>query len=349
MAEDTKDRILELENQISRSPRSDAYFPLAQLYIKEGEIKKACDICVYGLKHHPNSYVGYLILGNILLEQKRYDNAEKAYATAFKIDPSQSEPLFLLCDVYIDTGKIDKLNAVLHQLEIVAPYDMRLKNIRKTIKEMKPNARKTPLKRTPSSTPRPKPKSQKSQEVDINRQAEMVDETFIKNPQKLSQKEKVVQKPKPQMQSPTPKPNKKSKPEPSQEPIAKKETPQPYKQEIIEPKGIDFDELVDRIFTIDGIDGLVFLNKEGQINRSMDCDIETAKALASILRAYKKAFDISFNVLNFGDWNLSTVFMEFGFIFLINTGDYKLAFNCDENVPYGPTRSKINSILKSLT
>lgn len=335
MAEQTQDiqqeireKILDFENQIARDPQSDAYFPLSELYMQLNESKKACEICVYGLKYHPSYYPGYLILGATLMQLGKFDRAEKAYATAFKMNPSESEALFHLCKVYEKMENFKKLQEVMHQLEIIAPYDNRLQEIRHTVNELRQIRRDKITKENIQNRP-----------VEQN------------SPQNQSQNTPAQKIPPTQLESTPPKNETNEMQELKTAPpkIANQKinhTPKKITREISTPKGFNFDNFIEELFKIDGINGIVFMNQMGQVSRSMDFDVDVAKSLAKILRSYSKAFKISFGILRYGDWQECTIDLDEGFIFLLNIGTYKLAFHCSHTLKLGNFRARLHSTIK---
>ncbi len=298
---DLSTEIKRLEAELAQAPDSVVYFPLARLYFSSNEGKKAFDICYQGLKKHPQFYDGYILLGEILTSINQTERAEKAFATAFKLDPSRSDPLFLLCDLYIHTGNLAKLTAVMHQLEIVAPYDMRLQRIRETVGSMKKDQRKKAVDTPP---PLPKTDAFRGNKVDVDKVIE--DKPDVQN--RIKDKTQVLKK-----------------------------------KEV--PKNFDFDSFREKLFEIEGVTGMVFINPDGQVLRSMESDLNAAKSMAKIMKSYAKAFNLSFDVLNFGDWIEVTIILEEGFVFILNLEKYKIGFQCSEEISLGSLRARLRNIL----
>ena len=312
-AVERKREIEKLRAAIKRNPASDAYFPLAQHYFSLEDYRKAFETCFYGLKKHPNFYDGYILLGEILVAVKQYERAEKTFATAFKLDPSRSDPLFLLCEVYISSDNLPKLTAVMHQLEIVAPYDMRLQRIREIVAELKKENRTT--KNKTGRAPLPMTDAVENNQADV--------EKIITKTRISPMKDESLLNVKP----------------------AKHVDESVGRQAIEAPPDFDFSAFMSQVFELKGIKGMVFVNPQGQIQRSTDFDIDIAKSLAKLLKLYTKAFNKSLNVLNFGQWIEVTVLLDDGFVFILNLGTYKIAFQCSDDVSLGSLRAKLRNIL----
>lgn len=129
-------QIKQLEQLLKNNPASAQYRTLAELYHIIGEGEKAYKTCVAGLSHHPKDRDGFILLGRIAFKIERYETAEKAFVSAYRVDPSKLDALFMLCQIYIKSEQTEKLRTLLQKLKNTAPQDVRLKKIQTYIDKL---------------------------------------------------------------------------------------------------------------------------------------------------------------------------------------------------------------------
>jgi len=318
-----KRKIHELESKVMENPKSDAIFDLATLYKDNDNITKALEYCVFGLRKIPDSHKGFVLLGDIFLTMKNHPKAERAYANAFKLKPSDPEPLFRMSDIYIESEDIKKLNTIYQKLESTVPLDKRMPILEDAVHQLRKKTADNPLTVHKNINPAP---NRKENVTDSNHYPEKIKTPEQQRTVNISQHLIVDE----HIPSPT----------------KEKATVEESRLNLIARPVISFESLVKKIFEIEGIIGMVYMNNRGEISRSMDCDIEIAKVLAIILKSYAKAFDVGFRVLKFGKWQESIIILEDGFVFLLDVNDYKLVFNCSNEITLGNLRARIKSILQ---
>ena len=76
-----------LEARLSSNDKSPVFARLASYYLQEGQLQRAMDICLSGLKHHPNYASAHLVLGKCYEAMGRNIEAMLEYQRALKAVP----------------------------------------------------------------------------------------------------------------------------------------------------------------------------------------------------------------------------------------------------------------------
>ncbi len=76
-----------LEARLASNPRSASFARLASYYLKEGQVQKAVDICLEGLKHYPTYATAHLVLGKCYETMGRNIEAMLEYRRTLKAMP----------------------------------------------------------------------------------------------------------------------------------------------------------------------------------------------------------------------------------------------------------------------
>ncbi len=69
------DRISKCEKLLGADPKSQIFAALAEAYRKKGNIQKAQEICLQGLKIHPDYSSARIVLAKIFVARENYDSA----------------------------------------------------------------------------------------------------------------------------------------------------------------------------------------------------------------------------------------------------------------------------------
>ncbi len=85
-----------LEARLATRAKSPLFARLASYYLKEGQIQKAVDVCMEGLKHYPNYATAHLVLGKCYEAMGRNIEAILEYGRAAKTMPDNPTVLGLL-------------------------------------------------------------------------------------------------------------------------------------------------------------------------------------------------------------------------------------------------------------
>lgn len=132
-----------LESRLKENPHSLLFARLADLYIENGRIDEAINLCTEGIKDHPSYSTGYFILAKAFIQKKEYEKAETALKNALSYDQQYLSAHKLLGDILLKAGwenlALDHYNAILE----IDPFEDNVKEIVKKITPSVPE--KTPL------------------------------------------------------------------------------------------------------------------------------------------------------------------------------------------------------------
>jgi tetratricopeptide (TPR) repeat protein len=109
------DETARLEALLERDPKSLEIFGLADAYTRTGRFADAVRACKQGLKHHPDSALGYVTLGRALFGAGSLPKAIQALRRALALDTSSSEPFRLLGEVLLWHGAPTEALALLEE------------------------------------------------------------------------------------------------------------------------------------------------------------------------------------------------------------------------------------------
>lgn len=79
-----------------KNPLSIVFVPLAQICREQGLLQEAREICENGLKHHPHSVGGRMLLARIYYDLDDFENAKATAEQILEEMPAQSEAQSLL-------------------------------------------------------------------------------------------------------------------------------------------------------------------------------------------------------------------------------------------------------------
>lgn len=87
MAESRRDEIAKLEALYASNPEGRVFTHLAEAYRRAGELDRARDILERGLQRHPDYPSAHVVLGRVLADQGRDDEAAAAFRRVLDLDP----------------------------------------------------------------------------------------------------------------------------------------------------------------------------------------------------------------------------------------------------------------------
>ena len=93
-----------LEARMHDNPKSLLFARLADLYLEEGKIAEAEELCSEGVKAHPYYTTGYFVLSKAFLRKKEYEKAESALKKVLSHDQQYLAAHKLLGDLLVKTG-----------------------------------------------------------------------------------------------------------------------------------------------------------------------------------------------------------------------------------------------------
>ena len=98
-------KIASLQAELEQNPRSLAFPQLADLYLSENMADEAYDILEKGLKFHPHSVSGMLVLARILKTRNHLHEAETQLTKAIRLAPQNWQAYLMRADLYVRIGK----------------------------------------------------------------------------------------------------------------------------------------------------------------------------------------------------------------------------------------------------
>ncbi len=117
--------VLEFQRAIGLSPGSedtvDAYDYLATAYLQLGKTPEALGAYQSALRLAPGREDLHQKFGNILLEEKKYEEAVKEYKAALQWNPNSTANLYSLGQAYLAMGDFGGAKAVFNQITDLAP------------------------------------------------------------------------------------------------------------------------------------------------------------------------------------------------------------------------------------
>ena len=117
------------ENKLKGNPRSLVFSRLADSYRKSGDIQQAVEVCSLGLKNHPRSTTGRIILGRCYLEQEKFKEAIGEFIRVIEADHRNQMALKMLADVYARQGLKEKAGDVYSFLRAMDPENRSIVNL----------------------------------------------------------------------------------------------------------------------------------------------------------------------------------------------------------------------------
>jgi Predicted N-acetylglucosaminyl transferase len=121
--------VQEYENKLKGNPRSLVFSRLADSYRKRGDIQQAVDICSLGLKNHPRSTTGRIILGRCYLEQEKFKEAIREFTQVIESEHRNQMALKMLADVYARQGLKEKAGDLYAYLRAMDPENRSIANL----------------------------------------------------------------------------------------------------------------------------------------------------------------------------------------------------------------------------
>lgn len=119
MAESRRDEIAKLEALYSENPDGRVFTHLAEAYRRAGEPERAREILEQGLGRHPEYASAHVVLGRVLVDLGRAEEAERAFRRVLELDPQNLVATRALADLARDAGKIEEALGYYRKLQEV--------------------------------------------------------------------------------------------------------------------------------------------------------------------------------------------------------------------------------------
>lgn len=127
------DEIQALTQRLEDNPESMLFARLADRYLKMKEIDRAKELCLKGLKNHPDYATAHFVLAKIHYTQKQFDEAEKRLKKVFLLEPNFLAAHKMYADLMIEIGWQKSSEMSLRRILEFDPLD---KNIRQQIEKL---------------------------------------------------------------------------------------------------------------------------------------------------------------------------------------------------------------------
>jgi predicted regulator of Ras-like GTPase activity (Roadblock/LC7/MglB family) len=121
--------------KIQGYPNPILYARLAELYKADGEIERTIETCQKGVKAFPKYGGTYLVLGQIYVEKKQWQEAVAQLERSVELDKYNYLALKLLAHVYLELGRSSEATRRLEDILYFAPGDEAILELLKKAKE----------------------------------------------------------------------------------------------------------------------------------------------------------------------------------------------------------------------
>ena len=104
-----------------RDPDGLAFAPLADAFLRRGEVREALDLLADGTSRHPDVTTGHIVASRLYLEQGMHGEAEFAVRRVLDLDPCNTVALSTLATILDDRGECDETATLRGMLEGLDP------------------------------------------------------------------------------------------------------------------------------------------------------------------------------------------------------------------------------------
>ncbi len=136
---DLDDRITKCEKILGTDENSQIFAALAEAYRKKGDLQKAQDVCLRGLKIHPNYASARIVMAKILMAYQSFDSAWQELSKAIASSGRTRTIDVLESEILIRNGKKNEARAILEKLYSSDPEDESIKNLMTLLRDEKPS------------------------------------------------------------------------------------------------------------------------------------------------------------------------------------------------------------------
>ncbi len=134
-----EDRITKCERILATDENSQIFAALADAYRKNGDLQKAQDVCLRGLKIHPNYSLARIVMAKVFMAHENFDSAWQELKKAV-VSSGRTRAIDILeSEVLIRKGKKNEARAILEKLYSSDPEDESIKNLMTLLKEERPS------------------------------------------------------------------------------------------------------------------------------------------------------------------------------------------------------------------
>ena len=137
------ERIAKCEKILASDSNSQIFAALADAYRKKGEIAKAREICIEGLKIHPGYSSARVVMAKIYMSDGNYSAAKDELAKAVQSSGRSRAIDILEAEIFIRLGKLIDAGVILERLYSSDPEDELVLNLLSTIGDEKVTLKKS--------------------------------------------------------------------------------------------------------------------------------------------------------------------------------------------------------------
>lgn len=138
--------IKSLREKFEENPDSMAFAPLSDAYRKEGDLENAEEVCLEGLKRHPNYVGGRMILARIYLEAEKFLLVASVSQSVIKMESENLMAHSLLWQALVKLERDKDAINVLDRLLVLNPSDQDAEKALVEIKERLASGKKSDKK-----------------------------------------------------------------------------------------------------------------------------------------------------------------------------------------------------------
>lgn len=110
-------------------PKSRVFAQLADAYRKAGMLEEAIQVCLEGLKTHPNYASAHMVLGRSYMEKGTFAEAEDEFCRVIELSPDNTLAHRLLGEVYEGQEKWEMARAQYQRALDLNPFDQEVKEL----------------------------------------------------------------------------------------------------------------------------------------------------------------------------------------------------------------------------
>lgn len=118
----------EYMRRYQQDPTSRVFAPLAEAYRRLGRIDEAIDVCLEGLKHHPDFIGGRVALARCFLDKKKYSRAKDELEIVVGISPDNLLAQRLLGDCFFSLQEMEQALRCYKIASVLSPDDVGLQD-----------------------------------------------------------------------------------------------------------------------------------------------------------------------------------------------------------------------------
>jgi predicted regulator of Ras-like GTPase activity (Roadblock/LC7/MglB family) len=132
------DRITKCEKLLSADPKSQIFAALAEAYRKKGDLQKAQEVCLQGLKVHPDYSSARVVLAKIYMTNENFDLAWEELRKAIGASGRTRSTDLLETEILLRKGQRAAAAPILERLHLSDPENENVKSLMALMNEMGP-------------------------------------------------------------------------------------------------------------------------------------------------------------------------------------------------------------------